>query len=117
MVPGRKVVIEEEVTKMLQAGVICVSDSPWSSPIVLVKEKEGTIHFCIDYRSSNDVTRKNSYPLPNIDNNLEALKVASKCSVPLWITLQDILAWSPFCATHPLDIHSNNLCMTAHICL
>ncbi len=34
-----------------------------------------------------------------------------------WMTWQDILAWSPFCATHPLDIYSNNPCMTAHICL
>ncbi len=74
MALGRKVIIEEEVTKMLQAGVIHASDSPWSSPIVLVKKKDGTIRFCIDYRSLNDVTRKNSYPLPRIDVFLEALK-------------------------------------------
>ncbi len=37
--PGRKQIIEEEVTKLLQVGVICPSDSPWSSPIVLVKKK------------------------------------------------------------------------------
>ncbi len=72
--PGRKVIIEEEVTKMLQAGVIHASDSPCSSPIVLVKKKDGMIRFCIDYRSLNDVTRKNSYLLPRIDDNLEALK-------------------------------------------
>ncbi len=45
---SRKVIIEEEVTKMLQAGVIHTSDSPWSSPIVLVKKKDRMIHFCID---------------------------------------------------------------------
>ncbi len=69
----KKVIIEEEVTKMLQAGVIHASDSPWSSPIVLVNKKDGTICFCIDYRSLNDVTRKNLYPLPRMDDNLEAL--------------------------------------------
>ena len=72
--PGRRNIIEEEVTKMLQAGVIRASDSPWSSPIVLVKKKDGTIRFCIDYRLLNEATRKNSYPLPRIDDNLEALK-------------------------------------------
>ncbi len=74
MAPGRKVIIEEEVTKMLQVGVICASDSPWSSPIVLVKKKGTTICFCIESRSLNDVTRNNLYPIPRIDDNLEALK-------------------------------------------
>ncbi len=46
--PGRKAIIEEEVSKMIQAGVIRASDSPWSSPLVLVKKKDGTICFCID---------------------------------------------------------------------
>ncbi len=59
---------------MLQAVVIHASDSPCSSPIVLVKKKYGTIRFCTDYCSLNDVTRKNSYPLPCIDDNLEALE-------------------------------------------
>ncbi len=67
-------IIEEEGTKMLQAGVIHANDSPWSSPIVLVKKKDGTICFCIDYCSLNDVTRKNLYPLHRIDDNLETLK-------------------------------------------
>ncbi len=74
MALGRKVIIEEEVTKMLQAGVIHASDSLWSSPIVLVKKKDGKVHFCTDYHSLNDVSRKNLYPLPRIDDNLEAPK-------------------------------------------
>ncbi len=74
VVPCRKVIIEE-VTKMLQGGVIHASDSPWSSTIILVKKKKkGTVRFCIDYRSLNNVARKNSYLLPRIDDNLEALK-------------------------------------------
>jgi len=72
--PGKREVIEKEILKMLEAGVIRESSSPWSSPIVLVKKSDGTTRFCIDYRKLNEVTRKNSYPLPRIDDHLEALK-------------------------------------------
>ena len=58
---------------MLQRGVIEPSTSPWSSPVVLVTKKDGTIRFCIDYRLLNDVTRKDAYPLPRIDDILDAL--------------------------------------------
>jgi len=72
--PGKRDIIEKEVEKMLNAGVIRPSNSPWSSPIVIVKKADGTNRFCIDYRKLNDVTRKNSYPLPRIDDHLEALR-------------------------------------------
>lgn len=64
--PGRKPIIEE-VTKMLQPGVIHACDSPWSLPIVLVKKRDDITRFCIEYHVLNKVTRKNSYPLPCID--------------------------------------------------
>ncbi len=50
-------VLEEEVIKILQAGLIHASDSAWSSPKVFVKTKDRTTRFCIDYYSLNDVTR------------------------------------------------------------
>ena len=62
-----------EIDDMLEKGVIKTSDSPWSSPIVLVKKKDGTIRFCIDFRKLNDVTIKDSYPIPRIDTTLDAL--------------------------------------------
>ena len=58
---------------MLEAGVIEPSDSPWSSPVVLVREKYGTTRFCVDYRKLNDVTKKDAYPLPRIDESFDTL--------------------------------------------
>ena len=58
---------------MLSKGFIESSDSPWASPIVLVTKKDGSTRFCIDYRRLNDVTRKDSFPLPRIDETIESL--------------------------------------------
>ena len=65
--------VEREIQDMLAKGVIEESDSPWSSPIVLVKKKDNTIRFCIDYRKLNEVTVRDSHPLPRIDTPLDAL--------------------------------------------
>jgi hypothetical protein len=48
----------------LDKGVIETSNSPSSSPIALLRKKDGTIRFCTDYRKLNDVTIKDSYPIP-----------------------------------------------------
>ncbi len=65
--------IENHISNMLEQDVIQISTSPWSSPVVLVKKKEGTTRFCIDYRKLNAVTKKDSYPLPRIDDALDSL--------------------------------------------
>ena len=65
--------LRKHVEDMLQHGVVQPSTSPWAAPIVLVKKKDGTTRFCVDYRKLNDVTRKDAYPLPRIDETLDAL--------------------------------------------
>ncbi|GFT94566.1 retrovirus-related Pol polyprotein from transposon 412, partial [Trichonephila clavipes] len=68
---------QEEVQKLIKDmknnDVTEPSSSPWASPIVLVRKKNGSTRFCVDYRRLNDVTKKDSYPLPRIDDTLNTL--------------------------------------------
>ena len=64
---------EKEVEKMLRDDVISPSNSPWASPVVLVRKKDGSLRYCVDYRKLNAVTIKDSYPLPRIDESLDML--------------------------------------------
>jgi hypothetical protein len=61
------------IEEMLKQGVIESSQSPWASPVVLVKKKDGTKRFCVDYRKLNKVTKRDSYPLPRVDMTLDAI--------------------------------------------
>ncbi|GFT50594.1 hypothetical protein TNCV_551841 [Trichonephila clavipes] len=74
--PTERRIIHEEVQKMLDEGIVQPSESPWSSPIVLVRKKDGSWRFCVDYRKLNSVTKKDVYPLPRIDDTLDCLKGA-----------------------------------------
>ena len=69
--------VDEEVTKILQKGVVQPSASPWSSPVVMVKKRDGTWRFCIDYRKLNAITHQDAYPLPRIDETLDMLAGSS----------------------------------------
>ncbi len=61
------------VETLQEQGLIEPSDSPWASPIVLVRKKGGTWRFCVDYRKLSSVTQKDAYPLPRIEDTLEVL--------------------------------------------
>ena len=64
---------DQHVQEMLDADIISPSSSPWSSPVVLVRKKDGSTRFCVDYRRLNDVTKKDATPLPRMDDSLDAL--------------------------------------------
>ena len=65
------------VQEMKKQGIVVPSMSPWSSPVVLVRKKDGSTRFCVDYRRLNDITGKDSFPLPRVDVTLDALNGAT----------------------------------------
>ena len=66
-------IVEAKVEKMLEAGVIRPSESPYAFLVMLVPKKDGSTRFCVDYRRLNQVTRKDTYPLPNIQDIFDTL--------------------------------------------
>lgn len=75
--PGMYQPVRNMLTEMKEAGVIRESHSPWAAPLVIVKKKDGSLRFCVDYRKLNAVTHKDAYPLPRIEESLTALKTAA----------------------------------------
>ena len=69
--------VREHLKLMLDAGVIQPSNSPWCNAVVLVRKKDGSLHFCIDFRKLNSLTVKDSHPLPHICETLESLTGAA----------------------------------------
>lgn len=61
-------IIMEQIEEMSANNIISPSNSPYASPVVLVKKKDGQMRFCVDYRKLNEKTKKSNYPLPNIDD-------------------------------------------------
>ena len=69
--------VKQHIEELLQKGIIQHSTSPYASPIVLVRKKNGDLRLCVDYRLLNAKTKKDAYPLPRIDETFDALHGAS----------------------------------------
>src|SRR3954467_14983117 len=81
MNPSKLVELKNQLDAMLEIGLIQPSASPWRSPVLFVDKKDGGNRLCMDYRKLNDVTMKNKYSLPKIEDLFDQLtgaKVFSK---------------------------------------
>ncbi|CAF3104286.1 unnamed protein product [Rotaria sp. Silwood2] len=65
--------LQEEIKKMIETNQIRPSNSPWSSPVIIHKKKDGGIRFLVDYRKLNSVTKKDSFPQPTTEELLHRL--------------------------------------------
>jgi len=76
MGPSEMDELKKKLEDLLDKGYIRPSVSPWGAPVLFVKKKDGSLRMCIDYRDLNNVTVKNKYPLPRIDDLFDQLQGA-----------------------------------------
>ena len=68
--PGVRKQEQEQLKEMLKQEIVRPSCSLWASPVVMIKKKDGTLRFCIDFPKLNDITVKDTHPFPRIDDIL-----------------------------------------------
>ncbi len=78
--------IDDHVQRMLQAGVIIPSSSPWCSNVCLVRKKDGRLRFAVDYRQLNSLTTIPAYPMPRVDACIDSLGDSA------WFSTMDLRA-------------------------
>ena len=71
--PKAREFVQEEVKRMLKAGVIEPSQSEWAAPVVIAPKSDGTLRFCVDFRKLNEMTVRDTYPLPRMDDCIDSL--------------------------------------------
>ena len=68
--------LKKQLEELQRIGIIRPNSPPWGAPVLFVKKKDGSMRLCVDYRALNEVTIKNKYPLPRIDDLFDQLKGA-----------------------------------------
>jgi hypothetical protein len=68
--------LKKQLTELQEVGYIRSSSSPWGAPVLFVQKKDGSQRMCVDYRSLNDVTMKNKYLLPRIEDLFDQMRGA-----------------------------------------
>ena len=97
--------VDEEVQRLIDTNLVVKSKSPWAFPLVPIKKKDGSIGICVDYRKLNEVTLHDSYPLPKVQECLDALQGAK------WFSTIDATSGFFQVQNHPDDMDK-----TAFVC-
>lgn len=96
--------ITNEIKEMLDKNIIRESISPFASSVVLIKKKDGSLRFCVDYRKLNKITVQKPFPILNLDEDLEGI------SAGRWFTALDLET-----GYHQIPIKENDKFKTAFI--
>ena len=97
--------VKKHLQTLVDAGVIRESESPFSSPIVVVRKKNGDVRLCVDYRKLNQQTIKDSYALPNLEESFSAL-AGSK-----WFSVMDLKS-----GYYQIEMNESDKHKTAFVC-
>ena len=100
-----KQAVEDEVQRLIDNNLVVKSKSPWAFPLVPIRKKDNSIRICVDYRRLNDVTLPDSYPIPRVQECLDALEGAT------WFSTLDCTSGFFQVQNHPDDMDK-----TAFIC-
>ena len=102
--PSQYETVKAHIQQLLSSRVIRESTSPYSSPIVLVTKKDGSLRLCVDYRQLNSKTRRDAYPLPRIEESLDALSGAQ------WFSTLDLASGYHQVPVAEKDKHKTAFC-------
>jgi hypothetical protein len=75
--PAERAQLNRQLKDTVEAGLVRPSYSEFGSSVLFVRKAYGSLRLCIDYRGLNEVTRKDAYPLPRVDDTLDELKDAN----------------------------------------
>ena len=102
--PSQFEIVKAHIKQLLQTQVIRESCSPYAAPLVLVQKKDGSLRMCVDYRQLNAKTRRDAYPLPRIEESLDALTGAK------WFSTLDLASGYNQVPVAEADKHKTAFC-------